>query len=66
MHPFTGPTSCAEQGSERTAGLRRAEISQRTQPSEIFAALSALGLRVEHPDDEDLLRAAELMEVSDA
>jgi PIN domain nuclease of toxin-antitoxin system len=47
--------------SVRTA-RRKGNISS---PSQIFAALSALGLRVEHTEDEDLLRAAELMELSE-
>jgi PIN domain nuclease of toxin-antitoxin system len=48
--------------SVRTA-RRKGNSSSAAQ---IFAALSALGMRVEHSDTEDLLRAAELMEVSDA
>jgi len=33
---------------------------------EMWDALAALGVRVEHPTDDDLLRAAELMELSEA
>lgn len=36
----------------------------RSPGSQIFAALTAQGWRVEHPTDQDLLRAAELLEVS--
>ena len=31
---------------------------------QIYAALTALGVRVEHPTDDDLVRAAELLEIS--
>lgn len=53
--------ACADR--VRADGRRKGNSSS---PSQTFAALSALGLRVEHPEDEDLLRAAELLEVSDA
>lgn len=33
---------------------------------DIWQALAALGVRVEHPTDDDLLRAAELIELSEA
>lgn len=32
---------------------------------QIWEALSALGARIEHPTDQDLIRAAELIEISD-
>ena len=37
----------------------------QSHPAQISATLSALGLRVEHPTDDDLVRAAELIEISD-
>lgn len=37
----------------------------RSTPTQIAQALAAIGLRVEHPTDDDLVRAAELIEISD-
>ena len=37
----------------------------RSAPTQIAQALAAMGLRVEHPTDDDLIRAAELIEISD-
>lgn len=38
----------------------------RSSGDEIWAALAALGVRVEHATDDDLLRAAELIELSES
>jgi hypothetical protein len=37
----------------------------QSAPTQIAQALAAMGLRVEHPTDGDLVRAAELIEISD-
>lgn len=37
----------------------------QSSPTQISEALIAIGLRVEHPTDTDLVRAAELIEISD-
>lgn len=37
----------------------------QSAPAQIAEALAALGLRVEHPTGDDLVRAAELIEISD-
>jgi PIN domain nuclease of toxin-antitoxin system len=53
-------------GPALTESVRTARRKGNTSsPTQIFQALAALGLRVEHPEDTDLLRAAELMEISD-
>lgn len=44
-------------------GVARRKGNQST-PTQIYEALTALGLRVEHPTDTDLVRAAELIEIS--
>jgi predicted nucleic acid-binding protein len=36
-----------------------------SRPRQIAEALAALGLRVEHPTESDLIRAAELIEISE-
>jgi len=36
----------------------------QSAPAQISDALAAAGLRVEHPTDDDLVRAAELIEIS--
>ena len=48
--------------TESVSVARRA--GNRSSGAQIFAALTAQGWRVEHPTDPDLLRAAELLEVS--
>ncbi|MDN5796365.1 MAG: type II toxin-antitoxin system VapC family toxin [Intrasporangium sp.] len=37
----------------------------RSTPTHIAQALATMGLQVEHPTDDDLVRAAELIEISD-
>lgn len=44
--------------------VTRRKKNQST-PTQIAQALTAMGLRVEHPTDDDLVRAAELIEISD-
>jgi len=54
-------------GPVLTETIRTARRKGNTStPEQIYQALSALGLRVEHPQDRDLLRAAELLELSEA
>jgi len=49
--------------TEAIAVVRRK--GNRSDPSQLAEALLAMGLRVEHPTDDDLVRAAELIEISD-
>ena len=39
-------------------------LGNQSSGEQIYKALTALGVRVEHPSDTDLLRAAELLEIS--
>lgn len=48
--------------SESISVSRR--LGNQSSGSQIYEALTALGVRVEHPTDHDLLRAAELLEIS--
>ena len=49
--------------TESIAVVRRK--GNESSPQQLYDALIALGLRVEHPTDEDLVRAAELVEISE-
>jgi hypothetical protein len=48
--------------TESVAVSRR--LGNQSSGGQIYEALTALGLAVEHPTDDDLLRAAELLEIS--
>lgn len=48
--------------TETIAVVRRK--GNATPPDQLYAAFMALGWRVEHPTDPDLVRAAELIEIS--
>ncbi len=49
--------------TESIAVVRRR--GNQSSPAQLYDALIALGLRVEHPVDGDLVRAAELIEISE-
>lgn len=63
-HPNIEPVVAGPALTEIITTTRRK--GNTSNGSHIWAALSALGVTIEHPIDDDLVRAAELIELSEA